>query len=122
MDHAGREILESGGQERKVGREVGAEIVEGSLGDEEVIVKDIDEDASDTAAGRIDAGDTAADGGVGVSKAINFTVEGNALTEGEWFDGLEPALEEIAQEVAERDQAGIGKHEQMPEIIHFLSI
>ncbi len=122
MDHAGREILESRGQERKVGREVGAEIVEGSLGDEEVIVKDIDEDASDTAAGRIDAGDTAADGGVGVSKAVNFTVEGNALTEGEWFDGLEPALEEIPQQVAERDQAGIGKHEQMPEIIHFLSI
>lgn len=87
-----------------------------------MIVKDIDEDASNTAAGGIDARDTAADGGVRIGKAVNFAVEGNALAEGEGFDGVEPALEEIAQQIAERDQAGIRKHEQMPEIIHFLLI
>ncbi len=86
--------------------------------DEEVIKEDVDEDAGDAAAGVADAGHGGADERVLIGEAVEFTMESNAEAELGIGDGIEAAFDEIAEKIAERDEAGIGKNEKVPEIIH----
>lgn len=119
-EEAVREVVDGRGEVRGEGEEGGAVGFGVEGGGEEMIVEDVDEDAGDTAAGGGDAG-AALDGeGVGVGKAIEFAMELEAETEFDGLDLIETAFDEIAEEVAEGEQATIGDDEQVAEVIHVL--
>jgi hypothetical protein len=117
-DHAFGEGLERGGESGEVRQEGAAQGIDVDGLGVEVIEEDIDEDAGNAAAGAADASDGGADKGVLVGVAVEFAMEGDTEAELGIGNGVEAAFDEIAEEIAKRDEAGIGKNEKMPEIVH----
>ncbi len=117
-DHAFGEGLEGGGESGKVRQEGAAQGINVDGLGVEVIEEDIDEDAGNAAAGAADASDGGADEGVLVGVAVEFAMEGDAEAELGIGNGVKAAFDEITEEIAKRDEAGIGKNEKMPEIVH----
>jgi len=70
-----------------------------------VVVEDVDQHAGDTPPTVADPSLAAEDDGVGVGEAVDLPMQRDAEAEFGVLDQIGSALEEIAEQIAERDEA-----------------
>jgi hypothetical protein len=118
-EHAGRQRLQIFRQRLGIRQHASTQPVEVGLVDEEVVIEDIHQHPGNAAPLLAEASLAAAHRGVGISEAVNFTMQRHAQPQPLRVHCLKAALEEIAEHIAQRNLASIGQNQQVAEVIHF---